>query len=182
MISLENEKRVLYQWDLNQRVLIDGYAPGAKVEFSHLHDTKAEPLTVLSYQENGHLYAPVPNILLQKAANIRVRVCPTTEDSKQSAEKDIRVIYRNKPDGYHYTETPLIQIRVGMDEAMREIVRECAERMMKEMIEELKSDPAYATMLDDVKKLNTQCKNYAVLCNTILNDCKKILQKAGGNG
>lgn len=181
MIALENEKRVLYQWDLNQRVLIDGYEPGAKVEFLHLYDANANPLVVASYQEDGHLYAPVPNILLQKATTIRARVSPVNGDARLPCEKDIRVIIRRKPDGYQYTETPLVQVSVGLDEAMREIVREYAERAMAEMLQEMKSDPVYATMIDEVKHLNTQCKNYAILCNKILQDCNSILKKMGGD-
>lgn len=115
MIELENNRRALYQWELNQRVQIDGFKPGTRVEFSARNDCKNSSLPVSSYEENGHVYAPVPNILLQAAGYIRVYVSPSAGDTQKPQEKDIRVIRRERPEDYVYAETQTISIEDKMD-------------------------------------------------------------------
>lgn len=115
MIELENNRRALYQWELNQRVQIDGFKPGTRVEFSALYDCKNSSLPVYSYEENGHVYAPVPNILLQSAGYIHVYVSPSAGDLQKPQEKDIRVIRRDKPSDYVYTETPINSVEDKVD-------------------------------------------------------------------
>lgn len=115
MIGLENDRRALYQWELNQRVLLDGFKPGTRVEFSARNDCKNSALPVFAYEENGHVYAPIPNILLQAAGYIRVYVSPSAGENQKPQEKDIRVIRREKPDDYIYTETPISSIEDKMD-------------------------------------------------------------------
>lgn len=115
MIELENNRRALYQWELNQRVQIDGFKPGTRVEFSARYDCKNSSLPVSSYEEDGHVYAPIPNILLQAAGYIRVYVSPSAGDNQKPIEKDIRVIRREKPDDYVYTETPITSVEDKVD-------------------------------------------------------------------
>lgn len=115
MIELENNRRAFYQWELNQRVRIDGYKPGTRVEFSARYDCKNSSLPVASYEEAGHVYAPVPNILLQAAGYIRVYVNPSANDAQKPQEKDIKVVRREKPENYEYSETPLLTIDGKLD-------------------------------------------------------------------
>lgn len=115
MIELENKKRAFYQWELDQRVIIDGYKPGTRVEFSARYDCKNSAIPVSSYEEDGHVYAPVPNILLQAAGYIRVYVSPSAGDPQKPQEKDIRVIRREKPENYEYSETPSLTIDNKLD-------------------------------------------------------------------
>lgn len=115
MIELENNRRALYQWELDQRVLIDGYKPGTRVEFSARYDCKDTSIPVSSYEEDGHVYAPVPNILLQTAGYIRVYVSPSASDSQPPREKEIRILRREKPENYEYSETPSLTIENKLD-------------------------------------------------------------------
>lgn len=162
MIQLENNKRVLEQWAQNQRVLIDGFDPGTRVEFSVLNQDTT-PLPVAAYEEEGKVYALVPNILLQEAGYIRVRVRQPSGSSNSQVQKNIRVVQRQKPEDYAYSETPLLMTA-------------------DEMFEKIKADPTYAALLDEITDLREQCKKYALLCNQILQDCERIKKEIGGDG
>lgn len=109
MIELENGQRVLRQWSLNQRVIVDGFRPGTRVEIAQKYDCKDSALPVTAYEVDGHVYADIPNALLQKAGYIKVSVLPSAADTEHTpAEKDFRVVRRDKPGDYDatYTETP----------------------------------------------------------------------------
>lgn len=106
MIELEGGARVLYQWDLNKRVIIDNFFPGTRVEFSKKYDCKDSALPVLAYEDGDHVVADIPNILLQEPGFIRVYVCPSADDAESDPEiKDVKVVKREKPEDYIYTET-----------------------------------------------------------------------------
>ena len=109
MIELENGARILYQWELNKRVIIDGFLEGTRVEVSKKYDCKDSALPVLAYKDGDHVVADIPNILLQTPGYIRVFVCPSAEDAEHYPEvKDYRIVKAEKPADYVYTETPTI--------------------------------------------------------------------------
>lgn len=161
MIELERNKRMLNQWDLNQRVQLIGYEPGTRVEFSRLYDSEKIPLPVAAYEEDGLVYAPVPNILLQDNGYLRVQIRPSADGTQPGLIKDIRVARRKKPEDYEYSETELL-------------------KTVDEIVEKMKADPKYAVLLDEITRLNLQCKQYAELCNKILQDCERIKKEIGG--
>lgn len=107
MIELENNRRYLKQWDLDKRVLIDGFLPCTKVEFSSKYDGKDSALTVYSYVDSGHVVADIPNELLQTAGYLHVYVRPPASDVVHNPEeKDIKVVKRDKPEDYACPATP----------------------------------------------------------------------------
>lgn len=107
MIELEGKRRVLYQWELNKRIVIDGFTAGTIVEFSVKHDGKDSALLVKAYAEDDHIYADIPNSMLQKHGYIRAYVRPSANAvDHDPAVKDIKVTRREKPEDYFYTETP----------------------------------------------------------------------------
>lgn len=107
MIALEGNQRLLYQWELNKRVIVDGASPGTKVEFSRKYDCKESALPTVAYAEGDHIYANIPNILLQSAGYIRVMVLPSAADTEHMPEvADFKIARREKPEDYAYTETP----------------------------------------------------------------------------
>lgn len=111
MIKLEDNQRVLYQWSLNKRVIVDGFLPGTKVEWSVRYDCKDSALTTVAYAEGEHIYADIPNILLQSPGYIRVLVLPSAADTDHMPEeKDLKVVRREKPEDYAYTETPTLTL------------------------------------------------------------------------
>lgn len=107
MIALEGNQRLLYQWDLKKRVIVDSASPGTKVEFSQKYDCKESALPTVAYAEGDHIYANIPNILLQNHGYLRVLVRPSAADIEHMPElADIKVARREKPEDYAYTETP----------------------------------------------------------------------------
>lgn len=109
MIELEYDRRYLLQWGLEQRVLIDGFLPGTWVDFSHVNDCKNSALTTEAYVEAGHVYANIPNVLLQLPGYLHVVVNPDASDMAHTPEeRDIKIVRRPKPSHYIYTETPTV--------------------------------------------------------------------------
>ena len=116
MIELEGGQRVLYQWHLDKRVILDGFLPGTRVEFSTKYDCKDSALPVSAYEEGGHVYANIPNVLLQKAGYIHVYVSPSAADADHAPqEKDFKVVRQDKPEDYVYTETPTMSLDNKVD-------------------------------------------------------------------
>ena len=109
MIELEHDRRYLNQWGLEQRVQIDNFLPGTWVEFSHVNDCKNSALITEAYVEAGHVYANIPNVLLQLPGFLHVYVNPDTSDMAHTPEeRDIKIVRRAKPGHYIYTETPTV--------------------------------------------------------------------------
>lgn len=116
MIKLENNQRFLYQWSLNKRVIVDGFLSGTRVEFSRRFDCKESALPVVAYEDGGHIYADIPNILLQSPGYIRAQVCPSVADTGHTPEQtDIKIVRREKPEDYTYTETPTLSLENKLD-------------------------------------------------------------------
>lgn len=109
-----------YQWDVNQR-LICAVESGCAVQF--VNGGCADALSVLAYEENGRVYADVPNILLQSAEKIFVYAYVRNGDERHTdwcSVFDVKA--RVRPPEYVYTETEIRQWDTIADEA-RETVR-----------------------------------------------------------
>ena len=116
MIELEHNRRVLHQWDRDQRVIVDGFHAGTTVEFSSRYDCKNSALPVSSYEENGCIYANIPNVLLQHHGYLQVYVRPSASDAGHTpALKDFKIVRRDKPEDYVYTETPTLSLDSKVD-------------------------------------------------------------------
>lgn len=116
MIELENERRYLNQWGLNQRVQIDGFLPGTWVEFSLVNETRNTTLITEAYEETGHVFANIPNVLLQNFGFLHVYVNPPATDMVHTPEeKDFKIVRRQKPGHYIYIETPTVSYSSKVD-------------------------------------------------------------------
>lgn len=116
MIELEGGRRWLNQWKLGQCVIVDDHLPGTRVEFSRRHDCKDSALPVLAYEKDGHVCADIPNILLQYHGYIYVKVLPSACDAEyMPEEKGIKVVRREKPEDYVYSETPVLSYKALAD-------------------------------------------------------------------
>jgi hypothetical protein len=105
MIQLENGKTKLYQWDLNQRLILN-IEVGTQVHFASNRDNVDHALVVLSYIEEDVVYADIPNVMLQAAGIINVYIYPVDGDEGHTQHHfKIRVVEREKPANYIYTET-----------------------------------------------------------------------------
>lgn len=116
MIELENERRYLNQWALDQRVQIDNFLPGTWVEFSIVNSTRDRTLITEAYEECGHVFANIPNVLLQNFGYLHVYVNPPATDMVHTPEeKDFKIVRRQKPGHYIYTETPTVSYSDKVD-------------------------------------------------------------------
>lgn len=116
MIVLENDRRYLNQWALDQRVQIDNFLPGTWVEFSMVNDVKHCTLITEAYEECGHVFANIPNVLLQNFGYLHVYVNPPVRDMAHTPEEiDFKVVRRPKPSYYIYTETPTVSYSSKVD-------------------------------------------------------------------
>lgn len=96
----------LYQWDLDQRVMLEECPSAIEVQFSSASDGTEHSLKVKPYTVDNCTYADVPNILLQHAGNITAYICDI--DGKTLYTKIIEVRPKEKPDDYVYTETEVL--------------------------------------------------------------------------
>ena len=101
MIRIYNGREHFYQWDSNQKVIID--EPTA-TEVHYCNRTDDCSLVCEIYEEGGLRVANVPNILLQNDWDIRVYIYCS---DYTKIEKRFSVVRRSKPADYVYTETEL---------------------------------------------------------------------------
>lgn len=98
MLEIYGNKPHLYQWDINQRLIIDD----AIVRQVHYDNGTGSVLVCEPYEYNGVRVADVPNILLQSYLAIKVfAVC----EECVRYERIIEIEKRTKPADYVYTET-----------------------------------------------------------------------------
>ena len=101
MFQLENGRLSFYQWDLNQRLIVED-ASITEVHFCHkIGDCS---LVCEVYEEDGKRLVNVPNILLQDNWTIRVYAYCV---NYTKIEEKINVFSRSKPADYIYTETEI---------------------------------------------------------------------------
>lgn len=102
-IKLADANAALYQWDTGQRLLITGANAGDRADWIM---SAHEPLSTRLFQDNGLIYADIPNILLQAPGSIIVYIYSTVADAGETVACSVlRVRPRPKPDDYIYTET-----------------------------------------------------------------------------
>lgn len=103
MFKIYKGGETFYQWDIGQRLLVED-ATITTVHFCNKLNDCA--LTCNVYEENGIRLVNVPNILLQATNCIRVYGC-ISEGTTINYAKEMqifRVIARNQPEGFVYTE------------------------------------------------------------------------------
>lgn len=114
MFKILNGREHFYQWDLNQKLLVEDTTVN-EVHFC----TRAcsEALVVEVKEEAGARVAEVPNILLQKAFDLKAYAY-TGEDYTKVCET-FEVVGRTKPSEYIYTETDVKKYEDLMNYAKR---------------------------------------------------------------
>ena len=101
-IKIDDRDQVLHQWDTGQRLVLRGVSAGAKVDFYHEGE---EPLGRESYEEDGAVYADIPDVLLQAESKLYACVRVQDETVGETVYKWFATVYpRPKPSDYIYTE------------------------------------------------------------------------------
>ncbi len=113
MFKIYNGRQCFWQWDLNQKLLVDRHC---QIHFCNGTDTQT--LVVNTYEnEQGQIVADVPNSLLQEANPIRVYgYFQTKDDSHTRVSALFQVRGRNRPANYVYTQTQLMSWEALSDE------------------------------------------------------------------
>lgn len=103
MLRLENGRQLFYQWDLNQRLIVEDDAI-TQVHFSQF--PMSTSLISEVFTENGVRLVNVPNVLLQQARTINAYAY-LNEYTK--SETQFNVVRKAKPDNYVYTEAEILR-------------------------------------------------------------------------
>ena len=117
MFKIENDRKSFWQWDLNQRIIVEDDICG-EVHFCNRTDDCA--LVCRVYEDGGKKVADVPNILLQTAAMIHVYAYVSDDDEKYTRHESwFTVVARTKPADYIYTETEIYTVEEMLEEALQ---------------------------------------------------------------
>lgn len=106
-----NGRTSFYQWDVNQKIIIEDLGENKHVHFKSEGERSA--LVLEARTENGLTVVDVPNKLLQSAGKIVVWVYVYTDAERYTVEQTVfNVIPRQKPSNYFYTETEVLTYKV----------------------------------------------------------------------
>lgn len=121
MFTIENNRESFYQWDTNQKLIVDD----SSVDEVHFC-TRAcnEALVVEVKEEDGVRFAEVPNILLQKTFDLKAYAY--CGDGYTIREEYFKIIERTKPTDYIYTETEVKRYE-DLEEAIAAVAEETKE-------------------------------------------------------
>lgn len=114
MFKIENGRETFYQWDSEQRLIVNDDTI-KEVHFCNRTDSCSLPCEV--YKEDGVNLVNVPNILLQNDWDINVYGYDTNY-TKYAAR--FKVNSRTKPADYVYTETELCTVQSYVEKALQE--------------------------------------------------------------
>lgn len=103
-VKLWQDKDHLWQWDIDQRVELDETDLSLQVHFVH----NGEVLAVGVYEEEGKVYADIPNILLQMAGKINGWVYRPGDSASTTRAFSFIVSGRERPPEYVYTATEIL--------------------------------------------------------------------------
>lgn len=104
MFEILNGRGSFWQWDLNQKLVVQDLQNGAEVHFSNGNSDYA--LVTLVKTVDGKKVCDVPNVVLQKAGYVNVFAYVIDGEEKYTEYKAaILVLARSKPEDYIYTET-----------------------------------------------------------------------------
>ncbi len=115
MFTIFDGRNSFYQWDLNQKLIIEDNTID-EVHFCNRTDDCA--LVCRVYAENGLRVVNVPNILLQDSWDVRAYGYCGNRYTKQEAR--FKVLARSKPADYIYTETEKVTVKELIAEGFEE--------------------------------------------------------------
>lgn len=102
MFKLYGERKEFFQWDLNQKIIVED---SSITEVHFCNGTEDCALVCEVYEESGQRFANVPNIILQSC--LPIRVYAYCGDCYTKVADIFKVRPRNKPADYVYTETEI---------------------------------------------------------------------------
>lgn len=114
MFSIFNGRTSFYQWDVDQKLIINCNIPDYQVHFKNTSDEVC--YTLEPYEMDGKTVVNVPNILLQNFTPIIVWIYVLDKNGNYTIKsKTFAVIKRQKPSDYVYTETEVLSFNSKLD-------------------------------------------------------------------
>lgn len=115
-MKIDDTREYFYQWDSGQRIILESYPAGVEVHFTLTPRTAYDALrcktalVVKSYEENGKVYADVPNRLLQVAGKLIAYVYMENATRGQTMLCNaFPIIARPRPADYVFTEQEIMR-------------------------------------------------------------------------
>lgn len=122
MVTIEGNKSALYQWDINQRLVLTETAADIEVHYSRADDVKNECNIRIPYEENGITYVNIPNALLQRSGIITVYVYVQNRNKAYTQyNAEILVLPREKPADYVYAEDEIIKTLSSLEKRVESL-------------------------------------------------------------
>lgn len=104
-VQIATGRREFYQWDVNQRLLLNDIIVGTEVHLSLKSDDVGDAIVTYAYSENGFVYVNVPNDLLQSSGMLNVYVYLMDNREGHTEEHwTFKIRSRNKPANYVTTD------------------------------------------------------------------------------
>ena len=104
MFEILNGRGAFWQWDINQKLVVQDLPNCAEVHFSNENSDYA--LVTLVKTVDGRKVCDVPNVVLQKSGYVKVFAYVIDGEEKYTEYKSsILILARSKPEDYIYTET-----------------------------------------------------------------------------
>ena len=101
-LSICGTRPHFYQWDVNQRIMLKDAPAGSYMNFGR---PDGGTYVVEAVEENGAVFAAVPNAWLQLSGQLHVYVRTADQTEYHTT---LFVAPRNKPDSYVYEETEIL--------------------------------------------------------------------------
>lgn len=99
LIEIYGPDQLLYQWDKGQKLLLQGYGAGTRVDFSGWGQNQA--VSVYAYQEDGAVFCDIPDTLLMEPNHLWGFVYETDGDRGEIVHRfALPMIPRLRPDDY----------------------------------------------------------------------------------
>jgi hypothetical protein len=131
MFNIFDGRTSLWQWDSNQRLIMNKFDIGTKVHF--FNSAVEEALTTQIYEYDGVKVCDIPNVLLTVFDDISVYVYVEDElGNRTTRRKIIMVRKREKPSDYIYTETEVLSYN-ALEKRIAELEKGGASSEVKEI-------------------------------------------------
>lgn len=112
-MKITDSRTEFYQWDRHQRLLAEDIPTQTELHlalvptqiYAAVGNDNLTTLSVITYTENGTVYADIPDQLLQMAGTLQVFVYPRNDpEAHTAASFEFKVLPRPRPADYIFTE------------------------------------------------------------------------------
>lgn len=160
-ITINDGRKEFYQWDVNQKLLLENMPADSKIHFARSGDDEA---VVVEIQRVNNTYtANVPNFVLQTEGIFYAYVYEKNNEREDTVyKKSFRVNGREKPTSYIYKETELFtfeQIKKELLDKINNIDEIIKTKSDDEFLEQMSEDGMIEPIADSNGAIFTDVNN-----------------------